>query len=310
VKGILFFLVIICCDLAAIAQPDSTVLSPTVYRHGVPYIFVMNNGERYSGFIVEETAEYITIRDRETREENELRKSEITRSGRVSDTRSYNELMLGTNDHKRDYLLSSSAFLFEPSTFTSKGHWFIMEEMDYAFSENLALSVNSIMFYPMTLGLKCAFRLSGENYIGANVTGIANVSAYTDGSSMFIGYMGLMRFTHGNDNRNFTASGGILGLRSNLLFQYPTEAFINVPFTSFAFCNRFAPQWAVNIEGWYLPAIESGMGGIGFKFFSDETTCWNFGCYTLVHRYNNAMQFNLRTLPIPYLGLSRRFSND
>ncbi len=263
----------------------------------------MKNGSKYTGVVISEDETFVSATNRETRENWELRKSEIARFSIVGgpQSRSIPEPM--SNPHSRDYLLSTSAFLFEPNQISSNGHWFLLDQIDYAFNENIALSVHTIAFYPMATGLKFAFPLSKMDYIGGTVVGMVNL---TSGPS-FMGYMGAARFTHGTDNRNMTLSAGLLGLNSSLLYEFPTEPFMNTPFTSIAFCNQFAAKTALNLEGWYLPNEDVAMAGIGIKYLESENTCWNFGCYTLMQRVNNNLHVNLKALPIPYIGLSRKF---
>ena len=306
-KRIILLLTILFALRSAAQQDSALVHPPSVYRQGVEYIFVSKSGEKYTGVVIEENPEFVTIVNRETKERTDLRKTEIARFSRVADE-SLRDLQFGENPHHRDYLISTSAFLFKPGQLSSNGHWFLVDQMDYAFTENCAISLHTLVFYPMALGLKLAFPLGENNYIGGSVSGMVNLTSGPSKGTVFMGYLGSLRFTHGTENRNVTFSAGLLGLNSLLLYDFPTEPYTNTPFTSVAFCNRFAKRTAFNFEGWYLPNDDIAMAGIGIKFLESETNCWNFGCYTFLQRTNINLQINYKALPIPYIGVSRKFN--
>ncbi len=286
---------------------DTTRFIPK-YRPGINYTFKTNVGTVHQGYVVDETINYITVESRKTGEKIELKKNEIVSSRSLSTREGYENDILGNNPHARNYLLTNSAFLFEEGKGTSTSHWFLFENIDYALTDNWAICVNSLAFYPFSIGVKCAFKIAEVDYVGANVFGIANVLSGNTGGSLLWGYGAFGKYTHGSSNRNFTFSGGILGLNSDIFSTVSTSPFVNLLFTSASYCNRFTKKGALNLEGWYFPQTLTLMGGIGFKLLADERNCWSFGCYTFFDNSNNNVRLNLKTVPIPYLGISRKFN--
>jgi len=266
----------------------------------------MRNGDIYTGFLREETREFVTLENRMTRETVELRKTEVVR---ISNPKSRNagDDYTGENYHAKNYLFLSSVFLFEEGKAYTNSHWLLLENIDYAITDHWAISLNTLAFYPITLGAKCSYHLSDNNYIGATIFGIADITSGSNGNFLF-GYAAQGKFTKGNSNKNITLSGGVIGLTSDLFYVSSPNPFVNTAFVSAAYCNRFSKKVALNIEGWYLPDLNAGLSGLGFKFVGDEITCWTVGCYAFMNSYDNSLKLNLKTLPIPYFGVSKKFN--
>ena len=284
---------------------DSAYFQPR-YKRNVNYTVRTRHGDIYSGYVKEETKEFVVFQNRITHETVELRKTEIIRITEAKG-RDLTSEVLGENLHAKNYMLLSSAFIFEKGKVSTNSHWLLLENIDYAITDNWAISLNTLAFYPITLGVKCAYQLNDDNYVGANIFGIANITS-GNSSSLLFGYGAQGKFTKGNSNKNFTISGGILGLNSDLFYTTSTGPFVNLGFISAAYCNRFSKKVALNLEGWYLPATSAGLAGFGFKFVDDEVTCWTLGCFALLNSYDNTVKLNLKTLPIPYFGVSKKFN--
>jgi len=276
------------------------------YKHGINYTLKTRSGEIYTGYVKEETKEFVTLENRITHETVELRKTEIIRISQTKSRELANEIM-GENLHAKNYMFLSSSFLFDDNRASTNSHWLLLENIDYAFSENWAISLNTLAFYPITLGAKCSYQLNEDTYVGANVFAIGDIT-YTGNSNLLFGYGAQGKITKGSSNKNLTLSGGVIGLSADLFYTTSTNPYINLVFVSAAYCNRFSKKVALNLEGWYLPDANAGLGGIGFKFIGDDVTCWTVGCYTLLNNYDNSLRLNLKTIPIPYFGVSKRFN--
>jgi hypothetical protein len=295
--------ILLALGLACFAQSDSVTFIPS-YKKATRYRVVTTVGEVYEGFVTREDARAIVVEDRRANQSRELLKSGIA-SARPVNIRENVLDALGENDHAESYLFSSAAFTFKRGTLMSRSHWFLVETTDFALSKNVAISVNSFAFIPLSLGLKCAFEIGEETFVGFSAFGSASLQQR---GLTFFGYAGQASFTKGNSNRNFTVSGGLLGLHSDLISGVsPTPGYLNVPYTSVAFCNRFSRHGAFVMEGWYLPESAAGMAGGGLRFLQDEHTCWSFGCFVFFSNYMTGFQLQRRTLPLPYLGLTRKF---
>lgn len=292
---------------STVTMPDSTdTFFKPKYRHGVHYTFKMRNGDVYSGFVKEETKDFVKIENRITHETVELRKSEIVVRNQPR-TRDVVSDEIGGNAHARNYMLMNSALLFEEGKASTNSHWLILENLEYSFTENWAANINTLAFYPFSLGVKCADRVGDNTYIGGNAFVIGDIFSGSS-SSLLFGYGGQARVTRGTSNRNFTFSGGIIGLKSELFYTSSTSAYVNLAFVSAAYCNRLSKNVALNFEGWYLPDLSVGLAGAGIKFVGDPNYCWTLGCYAFLNGYDNTVKLNFRTLPIPYFGVSRKFN--
>lgn len=100
----------------------------------------------HSGFVVKETKDFITLEYRSTQDRMDIRKSEILSYKVLSQRENKVADVLGENEHADAYILASSAFLFDPESSRSNTHWLLIENMDYAFNENWAITVNSFAF--------------------------------------------------------------------------------------------------------------------------------------------------------------------
>ncbi len=306
-QKIIYIAFIFLLNSICVAQtaPDSTYFQRQ-YKPNVNYTIKTRSGSIYTGYVKQETKEFINLENRITHETVELRKTGIIRISQTRGRDLANEIM-GENLHAKNYMFLSSAFLFDPNKASTNSHWLLLENIDYAFSENWAISLNTLAFYPITLGVKCSYQLNEETYLGANVFGIGDIMS-NGNSNLLFGYGAQGKLTKGSSNKNFTLSGGVIGLSSDLFYTTSTNPYVNLAFVSAAYCNRFSKKVALNLEGWFIPELNAGLGGIGFKFVGDEVTCWTVGCYTLLNSYDNTLKLNLRTVPIPYFGVSKRFN--
>jgi hypothetical protein len=286
-------------------QADTLYFEPQ-YRHGIRYIITSTAGEEYVGFVKEETAHAVVLENRQTHEATTINRNAIS-SARVFSDRAYADRIMGENNHANSYLLTPSAFPFEEGCVTSRSHWLIIENFDYAITDNWAIDVGAVTFYPVSIGVKCAYKVGPGQYLGGNIFGLGNITGNKTANKLMMGYGGAARFTTGTSNKNITFAAGVLGLSSDIFHIAGAPGYMNTTFGSFSFCNRFSRKAALNIECWYLPETRSGLGGIGVKFVEDQSTCWTLGCFTFLNASENALKINLKTIPIPYFGLSRKF---
>jgi hypothetical protein len=276
------------------------------YKHGIKYVIKTKSGQAFIGFIVGETIDFLNVENRTLHESYELRKSEIVSIKLFSDRKSYEADVLGENYHAQNYLLASSAFLFDEGKVNSHNHWFLLENLDYAFTKNWAITVNSLAFYPISLGVKFAYQIGDINYLGGGVFGFGNIWPSNAGLALW-GYGAFGKFTRGTSNRNFTIASGLLGLNSDFFYTQSRMPYTNVLFTNAAYCSRISSRVALNLEAWWFPKTQTGFCGFGFKFVKYNSSCWSFGCYGILNNFNNKVTLNLKTIPVPYFGLTQKF---
>ncbi|MCC6372218.1 MAG: hypothetical protein IT236_14535 [Bacteroidia bacterium] len=286
---------------------DSLYFKP-LYQPEVKYIFKTVAGTTHTGYVIKETPKSVTLENRSINEKLELNKADIVSARPLEIKKPIKEEAFEENSHADTYLLSGSAFEFDDGGVVSNNHWLLLQNIDYSINKNFAFTTNAIAFVPFSLGIKCAFKLNTYNSVGGAIFGVGRLFGSNNGNPAFWASAMLLKYTHGTSNKNFTFSGGILGIRAQLISNSTTKAFINVPFVSAAYCNRFSQNVAVVAEAWYLPSTMSLIGGLGFKLIGDERYNWTFGCYSFIDNADNSFKLNLKTVPIPYIGIGRKFN--
>jgi hypothetical protein len=287
-------------------DPNDSLASKPTYRRGVHYLVTTKDGLVYKGFVIKETENEIQLEDRRTGERFNIKRIEIKTCEPLSHHQQLINL-IGENRHARQYLLASSAFLFDPEHISSSFHWFLLEDVDYAITENWAVGAYSFGPYPFSLNAKCAFQLDENTFIGGGAFALADISGNI---GSFLGYGGIVKLTSGTSNRNITISGGLLSINSDVFFTsgtVPTAQYLNVYFANLAYCKRLNEYLALNLEGWYFPDSQFGIAGGGIKLVKNEFSCWTFGCYSFLNMQTTGVTLNLRVLPVPYIGLAQKF---
>lgn len=309
-KQVLILISFVLLSCAAFGQDGGdTLLFPLKYKKGLRYVFKTVAGTTHTGYVVEETRDLVTIENRSIHEKMEIRKSEIISAKLFADKKAYEDDILGENYHASSYLFSGSAFEFEEGAVISQNHWLIFQNVSYGLSDNWAVTTNAIAFYPMSLGLKCAYRIGDASHIGFNVFGMGNLLESDKNRSILYGYGASARYTYGSTNKNLSIAAGLLGLKSEVFFNLVNPPFVNLAFVNMGYCNRFSPNVAFVAEGWYLPATQSLIGGLGVKLVGNEMYSWSFGCYTFLDPgNNNTFGLTIKSIPIPYLGIGRKFN--
>jgi len=304
---ILIIFILSCGTSMAQSEQDSSNFTPQ-YRKGVMYTINTSIGTKHSGFVVDETKDYIVLENRNTHEKIEINKSQIVVTSAKKNKTNYSQDILGDNEFASKYMLSGSAFLFEEGTSVSNNHWLFLQDLDYALSENWAVSVHSFLFYPLAFGVKYAYKINDYNHIGFSANAMGNVIITTNLSSMFWGYTIGGKYTHGTSNKNLTISAGLLSLNSNLIDPGASKPYFNIPYLNGAYSKRFNEKFAFIGEAWLFPETLAALGGAGFKYLHSNRIAWTFGCYTNIVSDKNTLKLDLKTLPIPYLSFSRKFN--
>ena len=289
-------------------EPNENATYAPRYKRGVVYVFKTTAGTTHKGFVINETSDFITIENRNNHETLEIRISEIISGKPLNERKAYEADVLGDNEHSGNYLFSSSAFEFDEGAIVTNNHWLVLQNVDYAVSKNLAITTNAIAFYPFSLGVKCAFRVGELSHIGANIFGMANVLSSDRSQDFLLGYGAQLKYTHGTTNKNLTFSGGLLGLSTSWLSLQTADPYINLPFVSLGYCNRFTANVAFIAECWYLTPSASFIGGAGVKLVGNEMYSWSFGLYSFLDNSNSTFRVNLKSAPIPYVAISRKFN--
>ncbi len=300
-------LLVFSCILSKGQSTNDSLLFRPQFKIGQNYSVFTNQGNVFTGYVFEESAEFVTLQNRITHERTEIRKSTIVEIKRLRQIpESISASTLSRHPQPRYYILSENALLFDEHTLYMNSHWLLMEKFDYAFTKNIDLCLGTLAFYPYSLGVKTAFQLQPNDYVGASIFGVGDVVS-SNKESWFFGYGALARYTHGNETRSINLAGGFVGLNSNLFTFYSSRPFTHMLLLNAGLSTRFKESLAFTSEVWYLPALSLGLGGVAIKFISDEYNCWTLGCFALINGNNDGIKINVKSLPLPYFGVSRKF---
>lgn len=304
-KKVILIVSLIFCFIICKAQNDSTF--KPLYLKDVNYVVTTKIDIKYIGFIDEETEYSITLINRNTNVKTQIFKSEIKTIKPLSTIKrgSKSVEFYEPNDHCDYYILAPSGFLYEPQTVTTTYHWGAIENFNIPLNENVAITANALFIYPYSLGIKCAFKVSENGYLGGNIFGMGNILGQKP-SDYFLGYGAKINFTQGTTNNNFTLAGGVLGLNGTI-FTNTTQDYLNLYYANFGYCSRISNMLTINGEVWYFPESQTAFGGLGLKLVNDKESSWTFGCYTILNNFNNSFKLNLKTILIPYIGYSQSF---
>jgi hypothetical protein len=295
-----FLAVILFIISAAIhAQQDSSYFIPK-YRKGLMYTVVTRVGTKYTGFLRDETKDYVVIEDKKDGQTHELRKDQIVSMRAESDSHVYKSL-LSEYYFADNYMFSGSSIMYDKPDISLRYHWFFLDNINVKINRHWDISVNSIAIYPTSLGFKYACEIAPDTYFGFTGSLVGNVSHYYV-SNYILGYYGAARISSGNPNRHFSISAGLLGVNNELLGMQTKDQFVNIPFGSIAVSERMGEKWTLCGEGFYFPQVQAGFAGAGVKFTHDRHTAWTFGCYTYVSLLNNQFSPGQKVVPIPYIG--------
>lgn len=290
------------------ASADTVIFRPQ-YKIGHNYSLFTSQGILYTGYVVEETLEFVTLQNRATREKHEVRKSTVVEARILREAPPLAEVLnYARHPQPRYYLLSENALLFDERTLYLNSHWLLMEKFDYAFTKNIDVCMSTLAFYPYSLGLKTSFQLQKNDYVGAAVFGVGDVVSSSKNESWFMGYGALARYTKGNENRNINLSAGWVGINSNFFNFYRSQAYTHFMLLNAGLSTRFRENLAFTSEAWYIPALDVGLGGIALKLMSDEYNCWTLGCFAFINGNVDGIKLNVKSLPLPYFGVSRKFN--
>ena len=307
-KIYLIFLMFACIHVFSQTNDDTSTFVP-MYRHGVIYTIETTIGTKHTGFIVSETKDYVVIENRRTFEKTEINKNQIIQTNKSKTKQGHYEQkdILGDNNHASQYMVAGSAFLFKEGNTYSTNHYFLFQQADYALNSNWALTFNSFVFYPLGIGIKYSVKINDGNYFGFSTGVLGNLFRSKTSGPAFWAYHAQLRFTHGTDNKNFSVSAGVLSINATILDPSASFSLVSIPFVSGAYANRFSEKFVFNAEAWLFPISMVALAGAGFKYLSTDRIAWTFGCYTNVVSDHNTLKLDLKSIPIPYLGFSRRF---
>lgn len=294
------------------AQNDSLDIyssfdAQTVYR------VKTKDGAVYVGYIIQSDSFGVKVENKNTSRVYTVSKENIDSITRDQKKKlpKLTELY-GENEHADFYMLAQSALPLEDKALKTQYHWFSIEHADYTLSDNWAVTANSLLFAPLSLGVKCHYPLLDDWHVGANLFGTGNIlSVNSPNSPLFLGAFAMGKLTKGNTNQNITVNAGLMRLYvagGFNLFNNRTTTSGNIFFGSFAFCNRIGPRAALVGESWYFPQAQLSFSGAGIKLIGNAESSWTFGCYGLYFgRDLNYTSLKGRVIPIPYLNYSSKF---
>jgi len=279
----------------------------TWFRLGVLYKITTQDEMIYTGFVRQETKSTVTVEDFKSKQYDVIRKAEIHTYKKVSDSQAYDDIMLGEFDFKRTYLFASSCFLFNESQIYGSNQYLLFDNLDYAFSENVAVSSSAFLFFPLSFGIKTAFAVKDNFYLGSHAFLVGDLYGLTDNYQPIWGWGAFFKATMGSSNRHISLNAGWLGVNTLLFNPLPGRTFDKIPFVSFGAAKRFSTRIAVSGETYFMPLHNMATAGAALKFVALENLCIGLGGIYLFNpelfRTSSSSNFL-----IPFIGIERTFN--
>jgi len=267
---------------------------------------------KYRGLVTEETADGIVVVDKKTNTKHHLKKQEIKQVTPIKTLSSLKPDRFDDDYYTNYYMIAENALPFKKDGANNTAHYFLLQNFNYNFSENWALSVNILGFLPTSIGVKCSYPIADDIYFGGNVYVYGLPKANFNGYSVpLLG--GMARITKGDNNTNFTLGAGVMAVNNKLDSSSSigkSALFSQVYYLYFAYANRISKKLAVNAESFIFPqAFSNGRGGtvnlnitgVSLKWLRHPTVHWNFGCYGVYLGSLTKLTKNSKIFPIPYL---------
>ncbi len=279
---------------------------------GKQYEITLNNGSKVTGFVTEETSELLTLEDKTKQQWYEVNKNDIKTAKPVFDK---NNLTGNTNYREpstNTYLISENALPYEKRKLSYNSHYFLLNNFSYAFTENWSISTNVIIILPVSIGVKCSYKIGNNLYISANafVYGFPRRDTLNGANEFILPFMGnMVRITKGNKFRNFTLGGSVNGVKepdNGGVYTMRTHKYIPVYTALFAFTNQFSKSFSINFETRIFPQIFLNITGLSFKWIRGKAD-WNFGCYGMYLGKITQLNTNSQIIPLPYISYGWKF---
>jgi hypothetical protein len=284
-----------------------TEFVPT-FEKGLHYNISTVYGTYYRGPVIEETKNAITILNKKTNTKIELAKYNIKEARPISASKNYTVAKFDDDYYTNFYLMTENALPFEKQGLNSTAHYFLIDNINYSFNENWGVSANIFVFLPVSIGIKCSFKISENTYFGGNVYGYGTPNGEL---SSFISplFGGAARVTRGDRTENFTLGVGLMGFRitDSLQLSQRTSKYQPAYYVTFAYANRLSKHLALNIENILFPQVNLNMTGLSLKWIRDVSDHWNFGCYGLYIGKFSQLNTKSQVIPIPYISYSTFF---
>lgn len=275
------------------------------------YTISTGYGMNYTGQILEETKNEIVILNKKTNTKHTVQKYDIKQSKIINAKELYKVPRFDDGYYANVYIMTQNALPFKREGVSATAHYFLYNNVSYAFNENVAVSANIFIFLPVSVGLKTSFKISDDLHFGAN----AFVYGLPDENSYYMPlFGGGVKLTKGNDETNFTLGAGAAAFRITDSIQLinRTTKYQPVYYLSFGYSNRFSARFAFNVESILFPQASVGtysqaslnMTGVAIKWLRNFDDHWTFGCYGLFLGKISQITTRSTVIPIPYVGYS------
>lgn len=278
------------------------------FDKGKFYLITTVYGSNYRGPVIEETPNSIIIVNKKTNTKHNIYKSDIKDANPISASKAYSASKFDDDYYANFYLMTENALPFEKNGLNSTAHYFVFDNINYSFNEHFAISTNIMVFLPVSIGVKCSFKLSEDVYFGGNayIFGMPNSNMNSYICPLF---GGAARVTKGTNTENFTLGGGVMAFKitDSLQLAQRTSLYQPAYYVSFAYSNHFSKHLAFNLENILFPQVNLNMTGVSLKWLRDPTDHWNFGCYGLYIGKLTQLNTKSKVLPIPYVSYSTFF---
>lgn len=268
-------------------------------------------GVNYTGQLLEETKHAIIILNKKTNSKHTIKKYDIKQSKVINAKELYKVPRFDDGYYANIYIMTQNVLPFRREGVSATAHYFVYNNMSYAFNEHVAVSANIFIFLPVSVGLKTSFKVAEGLYMGAN----AFTFGLPDENRYYIPlFGGGIKLTKGTDETNFTLGAGAAAFRITDSIQLisRTTKYQPLYYLSFGYSNRISSRFTLNIESILFPQASFGnysqaslnMTGASIKWLRNHNDHWTLGCYGLFLGKISQIRRGSSVIPIPYVGYS------
>ena len=207
------------------------------------------------------------------------------------------------NAHSAHLLFGRSARTEKTGSAYYTSHYFLSDNFGFTPSPYFSADVDCFLFVPYGLTGTGHYPINSELHLcgGASVYGNIFQGLSQNGIELFLVTV-QSKITFGNQNNHITFGlyGG--GLNLEALDSSASRTLFWFPFGYMGYYKKMHERFSICAEAWYLPALQVGMGGVGFRYHSGKYKDWTFG-FLNPFELENVAQLKFKTsVVIPYIG--------
>lgn len=182
-------------------------------------------------------------------------------------------------------------------------HYFLSDNFGFTPNPYFSADVDCFLFIPYGISGTGHYPINSELHMSGGASIYGNLFQGLSQNDIQIFLITIQsKITFGNQDNHITFGlyGG--GLNLQAIDSSASPGLFWFPFGYLGYYKKMHDRFSLCAEAWYLPALQVGMGGIGFRYHSGKYKDWTFGLLN-PFELENLSQLKIKsTRVIPYLG--------